>query len=236
MNILPKKTPDSLKAEAQVILGIRFSEWPPELTANQIVNLMAGVKWRENKNLYNKYHIQVDDAIKKGTLSVRMDEVNKTPHARQVHSKDYAVGWGSGDSSAVTGVIAARTVTPETRPGKAKYYVSREACLAWLSAIGEIPSEYIAEWLRVGKVNNVPQESSKKPTPHEMARVQCETIFRKLWEIRPDITITGGPPNGSVHQPEVARFLKEFSEKWVMERARAVVPQEKKIGGRPKKL
>lgn len=136
--MITKKVPALLLAEAQGIAAFQAA-WPEEFEPQQIAALLAGGRRRENRSAYCTWERAVSSGIKNGILPVRSEErPNPWFNSRRF---------------------------PDSSPTSQSRFISRRACEAWLKAIGQEPSEHIAEWLRTGEPTHPPVCSGANAAP-----------------------------------------------------------------------
>ncbi|SBT08094.1 hypothetical protein ACCAA_520023 [Candidatus Accumulibacter aalborgensis] len=236
VEIPKRRSHDELRHDAQCILRRSFSVWPDKFLRDEIADLMSG-GWSRDKlqqEECRKWRKIAIEAEINGWLLVSIEK--QEPITRLKKTGEFAEIFG----------MPARVAIPRTTQPVAKCYIFRQPCADWLKERGINPSEEVLEWLRIGGIifgqtaatqaNDCPAEDEKKATSiYSDIQEDCRKVFQELWKIRPDMTITGDGPNGSVQQPEVARFLNGRKKEWIMEQARETAPEHKKKGGRPPK-
>lgn len=150
----PKKSPYVLRAEARRIVSFP-DEWPSEFSPIDFIYLMAGGKGYsvENQNHLTFCSDTIAGDIESGLLAVRNDPQSPVPIRMAIHlgasEETKALAEFRIDDHPMFGECEGYTHY-EKKP--ALPFITRESAQAWLSSRQMEPSEYIAEWLRVGGI------------------------------------------------------------------------------------
>jgi len=137
--IFADESPDELLNRARRIACFNNSDWPTELSPNQIAALMAKGWNKEHLQDYRDKKSLVSEAIKKGWLLVRTEEHhNPRKTIRKVQYDKF------GNRAYLYQAVQAQYTTRQK--------IGARDCADWLKSRGINANEYIAEWLRVGGI------------------------------------------------------------------------------------
>ena len=168
------KSPARLLQEAWQIVRWQGGPdaWPDEFQPRGLAALMAGCQYKDDKRRYAVEAALISAGIKSGALAVRTVEEKRTKRGRTIDT---------GEQDVIARILARRVATTPDRVETLKWqFIDRQACAAWLRAIGENPSEFVRAWL------GAECGQQKAESKVERKRAKIKEILGELESLDPD--------------------------------------------------
>lgn len=175
---MTEKTAIDLLYEAAKFCGFNPADgWPAEVSPHELAALMADGRINTHRADYRMYLRMVEDAIKAGTLVIRIEQ--RPAYEQHCIGRPKDDGWKrllDGEPS-VREYGYTKTVTPPPI-----HHISPAACCEWHRAIGKLPSDHVRAWLGPAWQEDVPKVGAGRTAPAASSRPgERQACFRSIW-------------------------------------------------------